>query len=269
MDVGVWLELCRRCGRSISDLLARNPSAHQRARTAGQGEGGDTALVIDRSAEDVVFSELEALGTPLSVISEERGHVSLAGGGYPLVVVDPIDGSLNAKRGLAPYSLSIAVASGETMDDVWFGYVCDLSRGEEWWATRNGGAFLGRQRLARPEGSGLELLGIEGAKPGRVSEYADRLAGTDSRRLRTVGSIALSLCYVAAGRLDGLITLEMCRSVDCAAGQLVVQESAGQVVFCDAHGAAYNPSLGLDARFRLIAGCAAHTESLLEVVRTH
>ena len=56
------------------------------------------------------------------------------------VVIDPIDGSLNAKRLIPTYSLSIAVASGDTMEDVEFGYVHDFGTGEEFTATRDGRA---------------------------------------------------------------------------------------------------------------------------------
>jgi fructose-1,6-bisphosphatase/inositol monophosphatase family enzyme len=65
-----------------------------------------------------------------------------------------------------------------------------------------------------------------------------------------------------------LITLGMCRSVDCAAGQLLVRESLGQLTFCNKQGDVCEPSLDLNARFRIIAArCAAHTDSLLEVVK--
>ena len=65
-----------------------------------------------------------------------------------LVVIDPIDGSTNAKRGLPHHSLSIAVADGPTMADVVFGYVYDFGPQEEWTATRGGGA-VPRRRAAR------------------------------------------------------------------------------------------------------------------------
>src|SRR5215210_4777797 len=58
------------------------------------------------------------------------------------VIVDPIDGSMNAKRGISHHALSIAVADGETMGDVVFGYVYDLGPGEEWVAERGAGAQL-------------------------------------------------------------------------------------------------------------------------------
>src|SRR3954451_25030423 len=123
------------------------PGAPRRSRervveTGETGEGGDQTLVIDAAAEDAVFAELERLhddGARFTAVSEERGVVDF---GDPdiLVVIDPIDGSLNAKRGLTHHALSIAVAEGPTMADVVFGYVFDLGPGEEWRAVRGGGA---------------------------------------------------------------------------------------------------------------------------------
>jgi len=95
--------------------------------------------VIDRECEDVVFAELEVLvaaGHSLTAISEERGEVELGSGGETRVVIDPIDGSLNARRTLPSHSLSLAVASGRSMADVEFGYVYDFGAGEEFWARR-------------------------------------------------------------------------------------------------------------------------------------
>ena len=87
------------------------------------------------------------------------------------MVVDPIDGSLNAKRGLPHHALSIAVAAGETMADVVFGYVYDFGPREEWWARMREGAWLNGELLDRelgerraPDGR-LEVLGIESADP--------------------------------------------------------------------------------------------------------
>src|SRR5213076_2767039 len=98
-----WLAVCRRAAERVRAALAPYATLAERAVEAGRGEGGDMSLVIDRAAEDAVLGELEALGVPLTVVSEERGELKLSGGGPVHAVVDPIDGSLNAKRGL-PYA---------------------------------------------------------------------------------------------------------------------------------------------------------------------
>ena len=248
-----WLAVCRRAGEAVAVALGRYPTRAERAQPTGRGEGGDMALVIDRAAEDAVFAELEALGRPLTVISEERGEIALAGGGHVHVMVDPVDGSLNAKRGLPFYCLSIAVAGGPNMGDVEVAYVLDLGTGEEWWAGRGRGAHRNGDRLARLEPAPLEILAIESAHPMTVAVAAEALAATGADRLRALGSIALSLCSVAAGRADAMVSLRPARSVDAAAAQLVVREAGGSVAFSDAGPDPLAASLSLNMRSRVAA----------------
>ena len=257
-----WLGVCRRAADGAEQVLARYPDSADRATTAGKGVGGDMTLVIDREVEDAVFSELEALDVPLTAVSEERGQVEIAGGGPLHVVIDPIDGSRNAKRGIPAYALSIAVAGGPTMGDVELGYIHDFSHCEDWWAQRGQGAYLDG-RLVTPlasEGE-LEMVGLETVHPTLIERYADALTATGASRLRGIGSIALSLCYVAAGRFDGMLTLGDTRSVDCAAGQLIVREAGGAVAFPEAGDDPLAASLDLDVRYRV---CAAATPGLLQ-----
>jgi len=262
-----WLAMCRRAAGRARSALAHYPLYADRAVTAGIGIGGDLALVIDRVAEDAVFHELEALGVALTAISEERGEVPIGGGGPTLVVIDPIDGSRNAKRGLELFALSIAVASGPTMGDVELGYVHDFNRDEDWWARRGDGVWLAGQRLPplREHGE-LELVGLETVHPRLVADHAAAIAATGIARLRAIGSIALSLCYVAAGRLDGLVSLGATRAVDCAAGQLIVREAGGFVDFPEAGGDPLRASLDVAMRSRVVAAAgAAQLERLLPV----
>jgi myo-inositol-1(or 4)-monophosphatase len=251
-----WLAFSRRAADASRSALLRFPLTTQRSLKLGRGEGGDMTLAIDGAVEDAVFAELEALGVGLCAISEERGLVEISGGGPVRVVIDPIDGSLNAKRRLPFYSLSIAVASGEDMASVEFGYVTNFPTGEEWWAARGEGAYLDGERLeaAEPD-TALEILGVESAHPWLVAAGAESLAETQAHRLRMIGSIALSLCFVAAARFDGMVCLRASRSVDAAAGQLIVREAGGAVAFPDAGGAdPLGAGLGLDMRSRVVAG---------------
>jgi myo-inositol-1(or 4)-monophosphatase len=249
-----WLGLCRRAAAAASTVLARYPLAGDRTATAGVGVGGDLSLVIDREVEDAVFDELDASGLALTVVSEERGEVLLHGGGPVHVVVDPIDGSRNAKRGLPAFALSIGVASGPTMADVRFGYVHDFGPGEDWWASHGVGAWLDGEPLHELSQDGeLEMVGLETVHPEKVLHHAEALAATGAARLRAVGSIAISLCYVAAGRLDGLASLGATRSVDSAAGQLIVREAGGAVAFPDTADGELGAGLDLDMRSRVVA----------------
>jgi myo-inositol-1(or 4)-monophosphatase len=225
-------------------------------------------LAIDGAVEDAVFAELDALDLPMCVISEERGVVEIAGGGPVKLVIDPIDGSLNAKRRIPLYSISIAVATGDDMSSVDFAYISDFADGEEWWARRGEGAWCDGDRLeiATADHARLEILGVESAHPLLISAHAEAIAETEADRLRMLGSAALSLCYVASARFDGLISLRPMRSVDVAAGQLIVREAGGHVAFPDAGYDGVAPGLGLDMRSRVLA---ATSEPILELlVRT-
>jgi myo-inositol-1(or 4)-monophosphatase len=236
------------------ELFDASPSIADRTVYEGVGEGGDRSLAIDRRCEDIVFSELEALaeaGLSLVAISEERGEVQVGSGdGAGRAVIDPIDGSLNARRTLPSHALSIAIAEGDSLGDVALGYVYDFGAREEFVAVRGAGATLNGAGLrADGPGYGLEVVGIESAKPERVVEAAKALCG-QAFRIRAVGSIAISLCYVAGGRFDGMLTGRPCRSVDLAAAQLIVREAGGALSIPDG---GLNAGLGLDERYHVIA----------------
>jgi myo-inositol-1(or 4)-monophosphatase len=243
-----WLGVCRRAVSGLERVLRESPSTAERiVETGTRGSGGDRTLVIDRSAEEVVVAELQALrdgGVRFHVLSEERGEIDF-GDPRIRVIVDPIDGSLNAKRDASHYALSIAVADGPTMADVAFAFVHDFGCGEQWWARRGEGAWRDSQfgpRGAVPldptlgerrdRDGKLELLGIESADPRWVRSSIDALAAS-AHRLRALGTIAVTLCQVAAARYDGMVTLRRCRGVDAAAGQLIVREAGGAVGFPD------------------------------------
>ena len=121
------------------------------------------------------------------------------------------------------------MASGPRIEDVEIGFVADLAPSLDWWAVRGEGAFCGDEPLPRLEPGPLEILGLETARAARVADAAGALASLDARRLRALGSVAASMCLVAAGRLDAMVTLREVRSVDVAAAQLIVREAGGAV----------------------------------------
>src|SRR3954465_5058008 len=228
-----WLGVCRRASAAIREMLEGKPTIAERViETGTRGEGGDQTLEIDAIAEDLLFAELQALydnGARFTAVSEERGVVDFGGNGTQ-VVIDPIDGSVNAKRGLPHFALSVAVAEGTTMADVTFGFVQDFGPDEEFVAWRGHGAELDGVRLdpslveRRTPNGKLEVLGIESADPRWVVQSAEELAAT-AHRLRAIGSMAVSLCSVAAARFDAMASLKRCRAVDVAAAQLILREA--------------------------------------------
>jgi myo-inositol-1(or 4)-monophosphatase len=261
-----WLGICRRVVVAQRQIFDEVRGAEARTVYEGIGEGGDRSLVIDRRCEDAVFAELEALaaeGASFVAVSEERGEVVFGSGGDARVVIDPIDGSLNARRTIPSHSLSIAVASGPSMADVEFGYVFDFGAREEFAARRGAGATLGDEaiRVAPQAGDKLEIVGAEAAEPERALPVLEALSGK-VYRLRVVGSLAITCSYVAAGRFDGMLSLRPCRSVDVAAAQLIIREAGGKVAFGDLSLA--EAGLGLNARYPI---AAAATDAGLGQIR--
>ena len=234
-----WLTACRTAAQGLREVLVEHPTSRERVvETGDRGEGGDRTLVIDQQAEEAVFAQLDAMhaaGARFVAISEERGIVAY-GGEDVRVVIDPLDGSLNAKRGMRSYALSIAVADGPTMADVAFAYVYDFGTSEEWTARRGEGAVLNGRRIEDPpperrmSDGRLELITIESSDPQYLAPAMDGLL-EHVHRVRAIGSIAISCCQVANARADGMLTLWRTRAVDVAAAQLIVRESGGLVAF--------------------------------------
>jgi myo-inositol-1(or 4)-monophosphatase len=231
-----WLELCRAAAADIRGVLDELPTRGEREPVLARGVGGDETTAIDEAAERAVVTRLEELhrqGEEFLLVSEELGQKAF-GNSERRVVVDPIDGSVNAKRGLRHFCLSVAVSDGPSMGDVVFGYVYDFGSGEEWTATRGGGAQLDERALGevRPKDK-VEILALEGTLSASVADKAEALVGY-AHRFRIMGSLALSLCQLAAGRVDAVCSLRDTRAVDIAAAQLVVRECGLPIGFADA-----------------------------------
>ena len=247
-----WLEACRAAAGDVRRVLAELPTRVEREPVLRAGVGGDDTTAIDAAAEEAVVARLAQVSEGFSLVSEELGEASYGTGGPWRVVVDPIDGSLNAKRGIPFFSLSVAIAEGPTMGDVVFGYVHDFGTAEEWTATRGEGAFLDGRALGSvlPKDE-IEILSFEATTTAEVAERAAAVVGT-AHRLRIMGSLALSLCHLAAGRVDGVVSLKEARSVDIAAAQLLVRE-CGLCIDLPWDAPFEDAKLDLEGRSRVVA----------------
>jgi len=197
-------------------VLGQLPGRAEREPVLGTGLGGDETTAIDDAAERAILPHFAGS----RIVSEEVG---IHGDGPYTVVVDPIDGSLNAKRPIPFFSISIAVADGDTTDYVAFGYVFDFGTGEQWTSTRGGSGLLNGRPLTKRPKETLGILSFEATTLAFVTQNAARFTGV-AHRLRIMGSLAITLCHLAAGRVDGVVSLKAARSVDIAAAQLLVRE---------------------------------------------
>ena len=95
------------------------------------------------------------------------------------------------------------------------------------------------------------MIGLESADPERIAPVVEALQGK-AYRIRAIGSIAITLSYVAVGRLDAMLCARGCRSVDAAAAQLIAREAGASVAFAGLE--LSEATLDLDARYRVAAG---------------
>jgi myo-inositol-1(or 4)-monophosphatase len=232
------------------------------------GAGGDTTLEVDRVAETIVFAELAALaerGERFSVLSEEAGHRRF-GADYPLLLVDPVDGSLNAERGLPVFGLMLAVLDGPRVEDTFAGLVLNLNTGATWTAVRKQGAWRDGLPLEglRIERRRIELLGLE-STPRALT--AARPLVERSTKIRILGSMALSIAHTAAGGFDVFCAPIPVRMFDTAASLLILGEVGGVATDLDGEPVAGLPC-SLDTRSTLL--CAPNAElhaSALQLLR--
>ncbi len=201
----------------------------------GKGADGAPSTRIDRVAETAVLRVLDYEGAALNVLSEEAGFVDR--NGKATLVLDPIDGTHNALRGVPAYSVSMAVGH-ERLSDVQEALVRDLVSGSTYYAARGGGAFLDgrpiRVRAFDPRDVLFSVYLGSNAAPdaARVASLA--------RRVRVLGAASLDLCLVARGAADlyymhSAVVESKLRAVDIAGGTLIVREAGGLVLDLSGH----------------------------------
>jgi myo-inositol-1(or 4)-monophosphatase len=219
------IELARRAG----GLLLEGQGMDLRV-----SKKGATDLVTDydlKSEQMLVKGILDAY--PRDGILAEEGtnsHESPADAEH-LWLIDPLDGTTNYAHGLPFYSVSIGLMAG---DRILFGVVFDPSRNELFHASEGGGAWLGDQPLQVSETRSLdESLLVTGfpydirTNPNNNLDHFSEFC-LRSRAVRRLGSAALDLAYVAAGRFDAYWELRL-NPWDWAAGVLMVREAGGEV----------------------------------------
>jgi myo-inositol-1(or 4)-monophosphatase len=226
---GEWLQVFSRIGQGVRQAVLPLSGTEAGRVPLSVGAGGDTTIELDRAAEAVVLGELAALverGEKFSVLSEEAGARDF-GADFPLVLVDPVDGSLNAKQGVPLFGLMMAVLDGPTLDDTFAGLVLNLNTGEEWTAIRKQGARRGGKPftpMQRSDRGRIELLGLESTPRSlKVAQPLVERAG----KIRILGSMALSIALTSAGGFDVFCAPLPMRVFDMAASLLLLGEAGG------------------------------------------
>ena len=220
----------------------------------------DLVTEVDLACERM-FRDLVAARFPgHQVIAEELGGVEPVRASH-CWIFDPLDGTTNYAHGLPIFCSSLAL---EVEGEAIVAAVYDASRRELFTATKGGGAYLNGVPLAVSTFDTLvDSLLVTGFSYG-VHEHRKRLVSLfeaflgQAQAVRRLGSAALDLCYVAAGRFEGFWE-EHLKPWDTAAGALLVREAGGRVTGLD--GGPFDPRHG-----HLVASNGAVHDAMLEVI---
>lgn len=187
----------------------------------------------DKASEKCIIEEIRKHFPHHGFLAEESGSSS---GSDILWIIDPLDGTANFAHGIPWFSISIAATLGET---ILAGVVLNPMTGDLFSAEKGGGAFLNGEKLKVSAESNIDKAMLGMGFPARSLEdnplhCIDRLAEFVEQGipLRRMGSAALDLSYVAAGRFDGFWELTL-QPWDIAAGQLLVEEAGGKISHYD------------------------------------
>lgn len=251
-----WLPLFRAIAAEVREQLAPVVGTAAGREVVGTGAGGDQTVYLDQLAEGIVVRHLEQAyrsGFRFTLISEELGERDF--GGSPIVLVDPLDGSYNAKSGLPYYAVVLAATDGDKLGDVVLGYVQNLVSGDEFYAGRGTGAYRnGKPLLPAPaafDGASIPLVQLDAPTGVEPREHALPIL-EHAEKIRQLGSAALNLCHTAAGGVSLQVTPAPVRAFDLAAPLRILQEAGG--VASDFRGEPIEGvSVRLDSRTTLLA----------------
>ena len=225
-----WLAIFKDIGKKMREGLSEILSREGGKVPLGRGAGGDRTYPVDKWAEDIIISEIEKAhreGEAFTLISEELG-IRKFGDGNKIVLVDPIDGSNNAKSGIPFFSTSVALLNGGRLSNLAVAYVINLAVGDEFWAVRGGGAFKNGTRIRTSAIEGVSIVAYEASTPAsdipRIMPIINK-----AKRTRCFGSTALDLAYLASGAISVFATATASRAFDYAAGMLIVEEADGVI----------------------------------------
>ena len=249
--LGLAVTVAEAAGRLLVRGLASGPGA-----VVTKSSPRDLASDLDRASEALIVERLLARRPDDSVLGEETGERSGTSG--VRWVIDPLDGTANYLHRLPAFAVSVAA---ELHGEALLGVVHDPSRHETFTAVRGGGARCDDRRIAVSTEHDLSraLLGtgfsFDATKRARQAGTLARLVGA-VQDVRSSGSAALDLCWVAAGRLDVYYEGDT-RPWDRAAGALIASEAGAAVIGADA---------GPPSDDMIIAGSAALVGAVLELL---
>ena len=232
------LDLLKQIAINVFDAIHPILGTKKAAEKSQRGAGGDISMQIDLIAENIVIDTLENKNVNLLLISEELGEQYIGNKekaikSQNVLIIDPVDGSNNAVRGIPYCSISIAYAIGRTINDIKKAVILDLNTKDIYWAIKGEGAYLNNNKIHVSDLDITDKCFFELNLPMKnFFKHIDNLRPIFRRffRIRVLGSSALTLCQLAKGSMEAFINLrETNRLVDVAAGILILKEAGGEI----------------------------------------
>jgi len=247
------IEILREASRQVYENVKNLAGTSEAAGDYGVGAGGDTSRKIDIVAEKTVLDYFKKINFECIVLGEECGRVELSTQSKGFVIMDAIDGSANAVRGIPFFCCSLAFATNDKISSITDGVVTDLTSGDMYWASKGKGAFLNENKIHVLDKDPIyRIVGINmsGASP----ELVQRLQHVfkSHNHTRHFGANALEMAMFARGLIDIFIDFrDKIRIQDMAAGYLLVKEAGGLML--DANLQPLDSDLSYQTRLSFIA----------------
>ena len=253
-------EASRRIYEAVKDMAGTEKAAGD----FGRGAGGDISRNIDITAETTVLDYLKEINFECVVLGEECGRVELSENPKGFVIMDAIDGSANAVRGVPFFCSSLAFATENRLSSIIDGVITNLSTGEMYSASQGKGAFLDDKQISVYKGTPLyKIVGVNTS--GASQEIMKKLQPVFEHHSHTrhFGANALEMAMFAQGLMDVFIDLRnKIRIQDIAAGCIIVKEAGGLLL--DANLNPLDADLSYETRVSFIA--AANQKVLDEIM---
>ena len=257
------IEILREASKRIFENVKDLAGTKNAGGDFGIGAGGDVSRNIDIIAEKTVLDYLKEIDFECIVLGEECGRVELSKNSKGFVIMDAIDGSANAVRGVPFFCSSLAFATENKLSSVTDGVITNLSNGEMYWASKGKGAFFNELKIkVHPKDSIYKIIGINTS--GASKDLINRLSPIFEKHnhIRHFGANALEMALFARGLIDIFIDLRnKIRIQDIAAGYIIVKEAEG--ILLDANLKPLDSDLSYEARISFVA--TANQEILDEV----
>ena len=257
------IEILRKASNKIYENVKDLAGTEHAAGDFGRGAGGDISRNIDIIAEKTVLDYLKEINFECVVLGEECGRVELSNNPKGYVIMDAIDGSANAVRGVPFFCSSLAFAMENKLSSITDGVITNLSNGEMYWASKNKGAFFDEEQIKVQSRDPIyKIVGINTS--GATTDLMKRLCPIfkNHNHTRHFGANALEMALFARGLMDVFIDFrDKIRIQDIAAGYLIVKEAGGLLLDADLN--SLDADLSYETRVSFIA---ASSQKMLDEI---